>query len=124
MSGSPFRPKKIGKHVFVECWATYKHTSLTLIDWGEILVPKLWSQNLTLVKILKTCLPIDRTSWLTLHLGSNLVRLTAKNILHPIRGPDEKAAMYHLALYEPVHRGMHHCTKIVSGGPVDDFLGS
>ena len=48
----------IGKHVFVECWATYKHTSLTLIDWGEILALKLWSQNLTPVKILKTCLPI------------------------------------------------------------------
>ena len=41
----------IGKHVFVECWATYKHTSLTLIDWGEILALKLWSQNLTPVKI-------------------------------------------------------------------------
>ena len=48
----------IGKHVFVECWATYKHTYLTLIDWGEILALKLWSQNLTPVKILKTCLPI------------------------------------------------------------------
>ena len=40
-------PNSIGKHVFVECWATYKHTSLTPIDWGEILVLKLWSQNLT-----------------------------------------------------------------------------
>ena len=35
----------IGKHVFMECWATYKHTSLTVIDWGEILALKLWSQN-------------------------------------------------------------------------------
>ena len=42
----------------MECWATYKHTYLTLIDWGEILALKLWSQNLTPVKILKTCLPI------------------------------------------------------------------
>ena len=42
----------IGNHVFVECWATYKQT---LIDWGEILALKLWSQNLTPIKILKTC---------------------------------------------------------------------
>ena len=51
----------IGNHVFVECWATYKHKYGPTIDWGEILALKLWSQNLNPVMILKTWLPITAT---------------------------------------------------------------
>ena len=36
----------------------YIQTYLSNSHWGEILALKLWSQNLTPVKILKTCLPI------------------------------------------------------------------